>query len=428
MTMHEEIAGNATPTFHKKDPNDLSTAPEDSLRHAYDLLCEVRDASARTLRGRLSAAGFDDVSRDGLLILCATHAARSAMRAGGPAVRDSGSAARGMIRRLGITGPASGQALETLLLRGYLDFEDNPADPRQPSVTITERGRSMLHEAFIGVSVDRWVELPFRPDDIVISTTKKSGTTWVQMICALLIFQTPELPAPLQELSPWLDEVDATRSELFSLLDAQQHRRFIKTHMPLEMLPIDPQVTYIVVARNPLDTAISMHHQAEVIYERDANARGGGDREPARPPRQALLDNIDAMGTPGSHIDKQLKELAFAWERRTEPNVVLMHYEDMSADLTGEMRRLAGRLGITVPEAKWPGLVDAATFKQMRAISAQIQPVRNMGGKHASFFRKGSSGEGVALLTSEEAARYHARAAQVAPAELLAWLHRNAGE
>jgi hypothetical protein len=51
----------------------------------------------------------------------------------------------------------------------------------------------------------RWVGFPFRDGDIVISTRSKTGTTWVQMICALLIFQTPELPAPLARLSPWLD-------------------------------------------------------------------------------------------------------------------------------------------------------------------------------------------------------------------------------
>ena len=43
----------------------------------------------------------------------------------------------------------------------------------------------------------RWTDFPFRDGDIVISTRSKSGTTWVQMICALLIFQTTELPAEL---------------------------------------------------------------------------------------------------------------------------------------------------------------------------------------------------------------------------------------
>ena len=43
----------------------------------------------------------------------------------------------------------------------------------------------------------RWNEFAFRPGDIVISTRSKSGTTWVQMICALLVFQRADLPAPL---------------------------------------------------------------------------------------------------------------------------------------------------------------------------------------------------------------------------------------
>jgi aryl sulfotransferase len=48
----------------------------------------------------------------------------------------------------------------------------------------------------------RWLGFEFRPGDIVISTRSKSGTTWVQMICALLVFRTAELPAPLADLSP----------------------------------------------------------------------------------------------------------------------------------------------------------------------------------------------------------------------------------
>src|ERR1035441_5872145 len=78
----------------------------------------------------------------------------------------------------------------------------------------------------------RWSNFPFRDGDIVISTRSKTGTTWVQMICALLIFHAPELPAPIAQLSPWLDHLITPREEVYARLAAQQHPRFIKTHTP----------------------------------------------------------------------------------------------------------------------------------------------------------------------------------------------------
>ena len=42
---------------------------------------------------------------------------------------------------------------------------------------------------------NRWDGFELRPGDIIISTPPKCGTTWTQMICALLILQEPELPA-----------------------------------------------------------------------------------------------------------------------------------------------------------------------------------------------------------------------------------------
>lgn len=121
----------------------------------------------------------------------------------------------------------------------------------------------------------RWHGFAFRPGDIVISTRSKSGTTWMQMICALLVFQTPDLPARLSRLSPWLDWLVAPRAEVFAALDAQDHRRFIKTHTPLDGIPSHPGVTYIVVARHPLDMAVSLYHQsANLDRERIAELTG----------------------------------------------------------------------------------------------------------------------------------------------------------
>ena len=108
-----------------------------------------------------------------------------------------------------------------------------------------------------------WLDFPFRSGDIVISTRSKSGTTWVQMMCALLS-QTPQLPSKLSTLSPWLDWLVNPRDYvMYAHLSAQAHRRFIKTHTPLDGLPCDEQVTYIVVARHPLDMAVSLYHQGD---------------------------------------------------------------------------------------------------------------------------------------------------------------------
>src|SRR5215211_1400451 len=114
----------------------------------------------------------------------------------------------------------------------------------------------------------RWDGFAFRPGDIIISTPPKCGTTWTQMLCALLIFDGPDFPAPLDLVSPWLDMYNRPLTEVMAALAAQTHRRFIKTHTPLDGLPLQPDVTYLVVGRDPRDVAISMeHHAANMNFE-----------------------------------------------------------------------------------------------------------------------------------------------------------------
>jgi hypothetical protein len=276
----------------------------------------------------------------------------------------------------------------------------------------------------------RWLGFPFRDDDIVISTRSKTGTTWVQMICALLIFQSPELPAPLERLSPWLDHLIAPREEVYARLAAQRHRRFIKTHTPLDGVPADPRVTYIVTARHPLDMFVSLYHQVDNI-DRARMAQLTGQPEPAGPPRPRtplhdrllrwIADDDDPRRYPDG-LPGVLHHLADAWARRDEPNVLLVRYEDLSADLAGQMRWLADRLAIAVPEPTWPKIVPAATFEGMRA-NADRLVTGGIFKNNAAFFRRGTSGAGREVLTDDELAAYDARAAELAPPDMLAWLH-----
>src|ERR1041385_3125526 len=138
---------------------------------------------------------------------------------------------------------------------------------------------------------NRWDGFELRPGDIIITTPPKCGTTWTQMICALLILQEPELPVPLDTLSPWIDMVTRARTEVFADLAAQTHRRFIKTHTPLDGIPIDPRVTYIVTARHPLDLAVSLyHHTTNIAIPRMSELTGNQLPTNATALRRTLRD------------------------------------------------------------------------------------------------------------------------------------------
>ncbi len=283
---------------------------------------------------------------------------------------------------------------------------------------------------------DGWSGFEFRPGDIVISTYPKSGTTWVQMICALLVFQTSDLPAPLSDLSPWLDhELGALRDDIRHQLTAQTHRRFIKTHSPLDRIPLLPEVTYLVTVRNPLDIRVSLEHQFDNLDHRQIDRLSGAPRRPAPPPikrgwfrptvREILLSWIDSDHEKES-LRAVVKSFAAAWERRDQPNVVLVHYDDLSADLGREMRRLADRLAISIPDARWDDLVEAATFRQMREHADHLIPDPEFFKDPKAFFRQGGSGAWQAHLSAADHARYRTRLAALAPPDLVAWLHRDA--
>lgn len=300
----------------------------------------------------------------------------------------------------------------------------------------------MRYHSFISDS-GRWDGFALREGDIIISTPPKCGTTWTQMICALLIFQTPDLPRPLDRISPWLDQFLRTRASVFADLEAQEHRRFIKTHTPLNGLPFDPRVTYVTVGRDPRDAGLSLlDHVANldvpvVLALREA-AVGPDDLPqlmPQRlPPGASDRDRFWAWVDDPTPLPKLsglgalLHHLGTFFAARDRPNVVLLHYADLKEDLEGQMRLLAARLSIEVPEERWPELVRAATFEEMRRRAPVTGPHHTeqfwLDGDR--FFHRARHGEWRDLLDEADLRRYEARVRALADPKLSAWVHRGA--
>ncbi|MFG3215684.1 sulfotransferase domain-containing protein [Streptomyces tendae] len=277
----------------------------------------------------------------------------------------------------------------------------------------------------------RWDDFPLRESDIVVSSPAKAGTTWVQMICALLVFQTPELPKPLSALSPWLDQLFTPQDQMYAQLAEQEHRRVIKTHVPLDGLPLDPRVSYLVVNRHPLDRALSMYHQVANVraeWLRAFNNDQDSEKYSGRA-REYLLNWCRAGESDGWEQDVAAAELHHpldAWNRRDEPNVRLLHYDDLCADLEGQMSALAEWLGITVDPAVWPELVRAATFDEMKGRAEHLAPDKEILADPAEFFRSGRSGGARGVLTDADLDAYHERVGALAPKPFLDWLHGGA--
>jgi hypothetical protein len=261
----------------------------------------------------------------------------------------------------------------------------------------------------------------------------------MQMICALLVFQTPEIPAPLGELSPWLDFLADPAEDIYARLAAQTHRRFIKTHTPLDGLPFDERVTYICVGRDPRDVSLSWeHHMANFNVESFLTARaaavGLDDLEGLAPPPPAAEDPIERFWQwADAEFDPQilttlaslLQHLSTFWERRAEDNIALFHYADLLADLPGQVRRLADVLAIDVTDERVAEIAAAATFDRMKQNAVALAPevdVRLWVDTQA-FFHKGTSGQWRHLLDDPGLERYQERVAELVPPDLAAWAH-----
>jgi aryl sulfotransferase len=289
----------------------------------------------------------------------------------------------------------------------------------------------------------RWDGFLFRPDDIVISAPAKCGTTWLQMICALEIFGRTTFDRPLDRISPWVDVLLRPLDDVRADYEAQTHRRFIKTHTPLDGLPFDDRVTYICVGRDPRDVAVSWDSHfrnlnlATVFSLREATMGpmaldeilAVAGPQPTGTARERFWFWVDPpeSGKAISDLELMLHHLDTFWQARDRPNIVLMRYEDLLDDLEGQMRYLADRLGITVAEGIWPDLVRAATFEGMKGRAGELAPEASheaMYNDRDQFFRRGSTGQWREIIGDEELPRYAARVAECAPPDLAAWIHR----
>jgi aryl sulfotransferase len=272
-----------------------------------------------------------------------------------------------------------------------------------------------------------WNDFAFRDDDIVISTYAKSGTTWVQQIVSQLLFAGEE-GLEVAQMSPWLDLRVPPKSIKLPAVEAQTHRRFLKTHLPVDALVFSAKAKYIYIGRDGRDVAWSMHnHHAnanEAWYDALNNTPGLVGPPIGRPTldvRQYFLEWLEHDGYPWWPFWENVRSW---WAVRRLPNVKMIHFSALKADMPGEIRQIAEFLGTPIDPSRWNAILEHCSFDYMKKNATKSTPLGGLfwDGGAETFIHKGTNGRWRDILTADDGERYERRALDELGEECARWL------
>lgn len=272
-----------------------------------------------------------------------------------------------------------------------------------------------------------WNDFRFRDDDIVIATYAKSGTTWIQQIVAQLIFNGEE-GLNVAEMSPWVDLRVPSREVKLRAIEAQTHRRFVKTHLPADALVFSAQAKYLYVGRDGRDVLWSMYHHHlsanDAWYEALNDTPGRVGPPIGRPPASVTQYYHDWLDHDGHPWWPYWENIRTWWAIRDLPNICLVHFADLKGDMAGEIRRIAGFLGIAIDGDRWPSILRHCRFDYMKAHATQSVPLAGAfwDGGAQTFLHRGTNGRWRDVLKTDEILKYEYRAAQELEADCARWL------
>jgi aryl sulfotransferase len=276
----------------------------------------------------------------------------------------------------------------------------------------------------------RWNQFKYREGDVIVVTWGKAGTTWMQQIVAQLLWDAPDDISTMAMRSPWLDMRILPFEFVLPALEAQTHRRSIKTHLPIDALPFSPKAKYVYVGRDARDIVWSAYnHQmsfTEAAVDKFNNLPGRVGPPLTYPDcdiRDYYLRWLEDDALPGFPLMSLWDHVQGWWDARHLANVKLVHFNNLKSDMPGEIRRVADFLDVEIDEAKWPAILEHCGFDYMRtAAKALTQLDANFKGGGESFFHKGTNGRWKDMLSAEEIAKCDDVAARKLTPDCAHWL------
>jgi len=254
-----------------------------------------------------------------------------------------------------------------------------------------------------------------RPSDVLITTTAKAGTTWMQQILHQLRSGGDEDFYSIDDVVPWLElPRDGKQwSEVLAEYENLSDPRIFKTHCTYEQTPGIDTAHFILTSRDPRDCCISFyHHKMDMTDE--AKARMGVTHP----------ESFDAFLNDWLKYESWYRNISSWWPHRNEVNVLWLRYEDLKQDLNAGLDKILSFLGWKITDEQRKHILLLCSFEWMKENTIRFsrqgstgEPVFKPGG----FIRKGQVGGGKAVLTPEQELRIFDKARERLAPDCLAF-------
>lgn len=262
----------------------------------------------------------------------------------------------------------------------------------------------------------KWDYVSDRAGDVIVATTYKSGTTWVQYIVLNLIHKSDQHKT-INDYSAWVENRITPTDKLINKLESQTFQRCLKTHLPADGLPIRINSKYIVVGRDPRDVFMSLWNQYQ-SYTDDfysmVNNNQTGSILPRCPNDIKMFWNMWLMrgsfecDTEGYPHWSHFRNIQSWWNLKDNHNILFVHYKDLTRDLDGCIKTIADFIGICCTDDDLQRVRTLCQFDNMKANGAVIIP--NSFGTYKqgpnSFFNKGTSNQWIDVLDTSDLILY----------------------
>jgi aryl sulfotransferase len=265
-----------------------------------------------------------------------------------------------------------------------------------------------------------WNGVQPRGTDIVIASCYKAGTTLTQQIVNLLIngnsdfynFNSLHKISPRIELvsDPQFDSLEAKLNHVNNL----PAPRFFKSHLPFEALPYYPEWKYIYLVRDGRDVALSLYNMAGGYDTRFWEIQVKG----------SFIEFWDEWLETGAHLWSFWENMNSWWKVRHLPNVLFVHYSNLTNEKLKEIERIAKFLNQEIDTERTEIVLQQSSLAYMKENWEKFPPP---GFRPQGFFAQGKNGLWQELLTPERVEKYEKMSCEKLGIEYANWI-KNGGD